>query len=160
MIDKDLNDIIIKSTKDVLEKMTFIDVELKESFVSDNPIKKKECGSYIKFSGKINGIMLLNFSKQFIIQATSSMLGFEDEDIGDDQIEDTGKEIANMIIGNVLSSLDKEKSIANLGIPLYYKDEKPDIFCISEKTKVFIFSYSSMEFEEGEDYIIVELITK
>ncbi|MFP4522803.1 MAG: chemotaxis protein CheX, partial [Fibrobacterota bacterium] len=95
-------------------------------------------------------------SETFVKEATSSMLGLDEEEMTGEVLDDTLKELVNMTIGNIFYRIDNNKSIAELGIPERLKDESslPEV----SNVHIYPFNFISFEAEEGDELkVLVEI---
>jgi CheY-specific phosphatase CheX len=108
------------SISDVLETMFFLsldsfhkDVDIRELWSREkNPI----IAAKLNFSGPLSGYAVFCIPKKPAVSITADFMGKDEEDISDDQINGTVKEIINMIIGNTFSLYDPE-AVFDLGVP-------------------------------------------
>jgi CheY-specific phosphatase CheX len=100
---------------EVLETMFFTIVDFDGISASD---QSYYCDTGIELAGEAQKIVIVfRVNAGFAAMTTAGFLGMAEEQIEADEIEDTMKEMANMVGGNFLSRL-KEKSW-RLGIPSF-----------------------------------------
>ena len=119
MKNKDMTTAMKNSISDVLETMFFMsldypdDVDIHELWSRE---KDPIIAAKLNFSGPLSGYAVFCIPKKSALSITADFLGKDKEDIYDDQINGTVKEIINMIIGNAFSMYDPE-AVFDLGIP-------------------------------------------
>lgn len=158
----DMKEMVITSTSEVLERMAFIDVEIQQPYSAREFVIEKEILGSIAFQGKLDGRLIINCSQQFAREATLNLLGLQENEVTEEQIEDNIKEITNIISGNIFCKINERERIAKLDIPEIHKSG--NIFFISETDTdimVFPFAYSNMSSEdEKDDIFLVEMELK
>jgi len=70
----------------------------------------------LNFSGPLSGYAIFCIPKKSALSITANFMGKDKEEISDDQINDTVKEIINMTIGNTFSTYDPDV-VFDLGVP-------------------------------------------
>ena len=70
----------------------------------------------MNFSGPLSGYAIFCIPKKLAASITADFMGKDEEEISDDQINGTVKEIINMIIGNTFSRYDPDV-VFDLGVP-------------------------------------------
>lgn len=111
---KELNSAAIE----VFGTMYFTPVELladlppKEQWHVDDPYIK----TLIGYSGPLRASLCFYFPRTLAISIAGGFLGIDEEAISDQQLIDTMRESANMIVGNFLGRLDPQGA-CTLGIP-------------------------------------------
>jgi len=156
---QDLNPFVETAVKEVFEKMTFTDVEPLEPYWANSLVLEGDLAGAIDFSGDFSGRLVICCTRPFVVDVTANMLGVDGSEVAEAQVEDTVKELTNMTIGNILSTMDKEKVLAKLAIPTCYFNPKSDLKSDPGKpVLIFPFTYMSLSSENGEtDRIFIEL---
>ncbi|MBW2089164.1 MAG: chemotaxis protein CheX, partial [Deltaproteobacteria bacterium] len=70
----------------------------------------------LSFSGPLCGYAVFCIPKKSALSITADFMGKDEQEISDDQINETIKEIINMIIGNTFSKYDPDV-VFDLGVP-------------------------------------------
>jgi len=119
MKNKDMITAMKNSISDVLETMFFLsldfsnDIDLLELWnTGKNPI----IAAKLSFSGPLSGYAVFCIPKKSALSITADFMGKDEQEISDDQINGTIKEIINMIIGNTFSMYNPDV-VFNLGVP-------------------------------------------
>lgn len=119
MKNKDMTTAMKNSISDVLETMFFLSLD----FSNDLDIhelwdtgKDQIIAAKLSFSGPLSGYAVFCIPKKSALSITADFMGKDEEEISDDQINGTVKEIINMIMGNTFSLYDPEV-VFNLGVP-------------------------------------------
>jgi chemotaxis protein CheY-P-specific phosphatase CheC len=118
------NDVLTTAMKNsissVLETMFFLSLDF---FHNDGDIrelwtmgKDPILAAKLSFSSPLSGYAIFCIPKKLALSITANFLGKDEEDISDDQINGTVKEIINMIIGNTFSMYDPDV-VFDLGVP-------------------------------------------
>jgi len=107
------------SISDVLETMFFLsldfsnDIDLLELWdTGKDPI----IAAKLSFSGPLSGYAVFCIPKKSALSITADFMGKDEQEISDDQIHGTVKEIINIIIGNTFSMYDPDV-VFDLGVP-------------------------------------------
>ena len=100
---------------DVFEKMFYVFLESVGDECSDY-----DMGAAIKFSGAQKGELKILASEGLAKNMVQNLLGLEEKEITERDIEDCIKEAANMICGNYLGRLDQTK-VFDLTIPSFLR---------------------------------------
>ena len=107
------------SISNVLETMFFLPLEF-SSLESAEALRGGEraqmVAASLKFSGPFSGVFYLYLPANMAGYLTSKFLGQKEENITHEQVEETVKEILNMIAGDTFNKLDDHATF-NLGIP-------------------------------------------
>lgn len=118
MISDDLKKQLNEAAAEVFGTMYFTPVELL-SVVPDRGSWRLE-SSYIKaaieYDGPLRGELCFYFPRSLAVSIASGFLGLDSEAITDQQLIDTMREAANMIVGNLLGRID-QGGVCILGIP-------------------------------------------
>jgi CheY-specific phosphatase CheX len=107
------------SISDVLETMFFLsldfsnDIDLLELW---NTGKDPIIAAKLSFSGPLSGYAVFCIPKKSALSITADFMGKDEQEISDDQINGTVKEIINMTIGNTFSMYNPDV-VFNLGVP-------------------------------------------
>lgn len=107
------------SISDVLETMFFLPVDFEDSIHMEeiwNPDKDKIIAAKLNFDGPLSGHCIFYVPEKLAVSITADFMGKKKEDISDNQVKETVKEITNMIAGNTFSLYDSE-TVFNLGVP-------------------------------------------
>jgi len=107
------------SISDVLETMFFLSLDYPHD-VSNNELwntgKDQILASTLNFDGPFSGNTVFCIPKKIALSITADFLGKDEEDVSDDQINGTVKEIINMLTGNTFSIYDPD-TVFNLEVP-------------------------------------------
>ncbi len=101
---------------EVFEKMFFIFLEQ-----STNENNHYDLEAAIDFTGTVKGEVRFFVSDRIARAMVMNMLGINESDINEKEIEDCSKEAVNMICGNFLGKLNDHEQTFDLGIPLYHR---------------------------------------
>lgn len=119
MKNKDMTTAMKNSISDVLETMFFLsldfsnDIDLLELWdTGKDPI----IAAKLSFSGPLSGYAVFCIPKKSALSITADFMGKDEQEISDDQINGTVKEIINIIIGNTFSMYDPDV-VFDLGVP-------------------------------------------
>ena len=107
------------SISEVLEKMFYLPLDFPESKNEKefpNLKTDKTIISRIKFSGPFSGYLLLYIPRELAESLTISFMGIDEDNISQDYVTSTVKEIINMITGNAFRNFD-DQAVFDLGIP-------------------------------------------
>jgi CheY-specific phosphatase CheX len=107
------------SISDVLETMVFLPLDFCDTLnVPElwNMEKDQIIAAKLNFDGPFSGCAVFCIPKRLALSMTAAFMGKDEEDVSDDQVDGTAKEIINMIIGNIFSLYESEATF-NLGIP-------------------------------------------
>ena len=107
------------SISEVLETMFFLPVD-----VSDTDLTKIPCHlendqisvTKLNFSGPFSGSFVLFIPDEFAVSLTADFLGKDVENVSQENVIETSKEIINMIAGNTFAILD-DQAVFDLNIP-------------------------------------------
>ncbi|RZB36340.1 MAG: hypothetical protein SRB2_02165 [Desulfobacteraceae bacterium Eth-SRB2] len=119
MKNKDMTMAMKNSISDVLETMFFLSLDFSNDLdllglwdTGKDPI----IAAKLNFSGPLSGYAVFYIPKKSALSITADFMGKDEQEISDDQIDGTVKEIINMIIGNTFSLYDPE-AVFDLGVP-------------------------------------------
>jgi CheY-specific phosphatase CheX len=107
------------SISDVLGTMFFLPVDFDDSVSMEETWdlnKNKIIAAKLNFDGPLSGHCILYIPEKLAVSITADFMGKEKDDISDNQVKETVKEINNMITGNTFSLYDPE-AVFNLGVP-------------------------------------------
>ena len=107
------------SISEVFEKMFFLPLEYCKSEVMEDVWgsgNKEIFASKLNFSGPFSGHFRFIIPGDLALSITSSFMGMTEDDISQDMITGTVKEIVNMLAGNTFSAYD-EQAVFSLDIP-------------------------------------------
>lgn len=93
------------------------------------------CGS-VSFTGKMNGILYLNFSEKMAKAATGAIMGSDPTSLSLDEISDVVGELTNMVTGNLKSKMTDQGYNCQLTIPSVMAGEKVAIESTQSSIKV------------------------
>ena len=120
MKNKDMTTAMKNSISEVLETMFFLSLDF---FHNDADIrelwtmgKDQIVAAKLNFSGPLSGYAIFCIPKKSALSITADFMGKDEQEISDDQINETIKEIINMIIGNTFSMYDPDV-VFDLGVP-------------------------------------------
>ena len=107
------------SISEVLEKMFFLPLDFTDAG-SPGELWNSEKGeiivSKLDFKGPSSGYFVFFIPEDLALSLTGSFLGRDDEEISQDLINETVKEITNMVAGNTFSIFD-DQAVFDFGIP-------------------------------------------
>jgi chemotaxis protein CheX len=101
----EIDELVKEAVKDVFSTMLGMNAEVDPKADQKQSDEELISGA-VGFTGKITGVVFINTVSRFAKQITSSMLGLSPDEIdGDEMVNDTMGELANMIVGQVKSRL-------------------------------------------------------
>jgi len=107
------------SISSVLETMFFLSLDFSDDIdilelwdTGKDPV----IAAKLSFSGPLSGYAVFCIPKKSALSITADFMGKDEQEISDDQINETVKEIINMIIGNTFSMYDPDV-VFDLGVP-------------------------------------------
>ncbi len=117
-------DLLMKTMKasisEVLEKMFFLPLDVSDAGswfqLWKDPAAEEPIAVRLAFSGLFSGHFLFLIPRTLGTALTADFMGVEKETVAPEQVEETAKEILNMVAGNTFGTLDQE-AIFQLGIP-------------------------------------------
>jgi len=107
------------SISEVLEQMFFLPIDVVDdngegsAMVIDAP---QTIAARVDFDGPSSGVFVLHIPSALAASITADFLGASADELSDEQITGTVKEMLNMLAGNSLSAYDAHASF-NLNIP-------------------------------------------
>ena len=107
------------SISEVLETMFFLPVECFDSIATETLWSEEEdrpTVALLNFYGPFSGSFYLLVPQGLALYLTAKFLGSEAADISQDHVEETAKELVNMIAGNTFTIFD-DRVTFDLGIP-------------------------------------------
>jgi len=107
------------SISEVLEKMFFLPLDfddLNTSISLSNLEDAETLAVKLLFTGSYKGYSILFIPKDLASYVTANFLGKEEDDVKEDDMTGTVREIINMITGNSFSAYDNQ-IVINLGVP-------------------------------------------
>lgn len=110
---KEMKEIMMAAIFDAFERMFYVFLEP----VGDG-CSVYDVGAAIKFSGVIKGELKIFASEGLAKNMVQNLLGVEEKEIKEQDIEDCFKEAANIICGNFLGRFDQTK-VFDLTMPLF-----------------------------------------
>lgn len=114
------------SISDVLETMFFLSLEFEDDVKAEeywNSEKDEIVVTKLNFNGLFSGFFIFIIPNELALSLTANFMGEDEENIHQDQVGDTVKEILNMIAGNIFSNFD-DQVVFDLDIPeLIHFDE-------------------------------------
>jgi CheY-specific phosphatase CheX len=119
MKNKDMIMAMKTSISDVLETMFFLSLDFSDElnlFELWDTEKDPIITSKLSFSGPLSGYAVFCIPKKSALSITADFMGKDEDNISDDQINGTVKEIINMTIGNTFSLYDPD-AVFNLRVP-------------------------------------------
>ena len=107
---------LVDATLEVFASMIFIDIEPQAA--SDEPVSEfaPNITSLIGLAGDMKGILAIHCPEKVALEITSSMLGMDVDDLGEDAKDAIG-EIANMVAGGLKESLATAEKNIEIAIP-------------------------------------------
>ena len=116
---KDMTMAMKTSISNVLETMFFLSLDFSDELdllelwdTEKDPIITAK----LSFSGPLSGYAVFCIPKKSALSITADFMGKDEDNIFDDQINGTVKEIINMTIGNTFSLYDPD-AVFDLGVP-------------------------------------------
>lgn len=119
MENKALKTAMKNSISDVLETMFFLPLDFCDTLIVPelwNIEKDQIIAAKLNFDGLFSGCAVFCIPKKLALSMTADFMGKDEEDVSDDQVDGTVKEIINMITGNTFSMYEPEAAFS-LGIP-------------------------------------------
>jgi len=116
--DSTLSEAVITATTSVFEAMLELKVEPQGTELAQDAAQSSEVISLISFTGDYIGTLATFFSSKSALKASAGMLGMECESVADDDVQDIIGEIANMIAGNVKTTIAPTYGELQLSIPI------------------------------------------
>jgi chemotaxis protein CheY-P-specific phosphatase CheC len=107
------------SISEVLEKMFFLPLDFSDAA---SPADLWDAGGEpliavrLEFEGPISGRFALLIPRKLGSEMCADFMGCAPDEVSTDHVEQTAKEIINMVAGSTFSALDEE-AVFNLGIP-------------------------------------------
>lgn len=119
MDSKVLTTAMMNSISDVLETMFFLpldfsDVVNMQALWGDE--KDQIITAKLSFNGSFSGYCVSYIPKKLAMSITANFMGIDEENISDEHVNETVKEILNMISGNIFSNLDPQE-VFDLAVP-------------------------------------------
>ena len=110
---------MMASISEVLEQMFFLPIDVVEGRNAGNARTvdaHPSIAASIDFDGPSSGVFVLHIPSALAASITADFLGTASDELTEDQITGTVKEMLNMLAGNSLSAYDAQASF-NLKIP-------------------------------------------
>ena len=110
---------MMNSISDVLETMFFLPLDFSEASSAQEiwgNEKDQIVAATLKFGGPFSGYCGFYIHNKLAMSITADFMGIDEENISKEHVNETVKEILNMIVGNVFSSLDPQE-VFNLAVP-------------------------------------------
>ncbi len=159
----DLNKHITEATKKVFEVMATMNIEQRQTSLSDKVELSADVICIITIVGKYHGVIGFFGSKSFTLKTVSNMLKEEQKILTMDVVCDAMGEITNMIAGNAKTALTGKYGEMSLSLPIVMtgndmiiavtKDRtvsKPSVFCTTGDPWLLInFTCDNEEFKIG-----------
>ena len=119
MISEDQRQKLNSAAVEVFGTMYYTPVELLDDIPAEDQwqLEEKYVRTAIDFTGPHESQMRFYFPFSLAVSIAGGFLGQDEADLSQEQINDTMKESANMIVGNFLGRLDPEGA-CKLGIPI------------------------------------------
>jgi len=125
------------SISDVLETMFFLSLDYSDNVAIHelwSTGKGQILASKLNFEGPFSGNTVFYIPKKIALSITADFLGKDENDVFDDQINGTVKELINMLTGNTFSIYDPD-AVFDLEVPEMVKfDDSLKDLSDSEKT--------------------------
>jgi len=116
--------IVIRSTKDVLQRMTALTVIEEIPFVKRNgKLTLRGVTGMVGLAGDCIGMLSLHFSKELALKITSRMLQTPIMEV-DEDVKDAIGELTNMVAGNLKTALSRSGVAFDLSVPSVIIGEK------------------------------------
>lgn len=137
LTEEDVAGYVITATKEVFGTMVMM--ELEDQYPLREPITKFHCSvtGMVGLAGTYTGILSIHCPQQFALRITSSMLGMEVEEVGED-VNDALGEISNMLGGYVKMILSKGGLDLHLSIPTVISGEEYTLNAMADNDCVII----------------------
>lgn len=104
------------SISDVLETMFFMPVDVVTDGVEAGPDHEPGVAVSLTFTGGAEGRFVLEVPLDLAREVSSDFLGMDPDQLGDEDVFGTIKEMVNMLAGNALSLYDPD-TVFSLGLP-------------------------------------------
>lgn len=101
----DLSHTVLRITEDVLETMFYLFPEPVER-VEEEDCTGPTVSAVFRFRGEPSGALLVSLSRQAALTAAANFLALEEADIFPERIDEVVCELANMIGGSLLGSIE------------------------------------------------------
>lgn len=147
----DIGKEIVTGTKDVFSTMLMVELEEGITKVNEKVEIKSNITSMIGLGGGIKGLLAVHCPAAVAQDITSSFLGMDVDDLGDD-VKDAIGEIANMIAGNLKISYSTININVELAIPTSIVGDSFYVSGIADSTRVLV------SFRMGEGTFWVDLM--
>lgn len=131
-----LHTVIAAAAAEVIEKMFYKKIVP----VDEDIIFNFEVVVTISFHGKYDGTFWIILTRELCYELSASFLSMNIEDLDDELVKDTTKEIINMVCGNVLFTFDKQKKF-DITIPSIFVDTHANSQILSMPRKTFPFVF-------------------
>ncbi|ADW18358.1 CheC domain protein [Desulfobulbus propionicus DSM 2032] len=112
----ELEKYLIDATLEVFASMIFIDIEPEASTDAPVSVLDPNLSSLIGLAGDLKGILAIHCPEHVALGITTSMLGMEVTELGED-VKDAIGEIANMVAGGLKVALAANDRKIELAIP-------------------------------------------
>ncbi|WP_136807903.1 chemotaxis protein CheX [Desulfosediminicola flagellatus] len=133
----ELGDKIIDSAKEIFSTMIMMEIEVIGKDIEKNKIMEDSISGVIGLAGTHKGVLAIHLPNKVAMAITSSFLGMEVTEIGED-VEDAIGELANMLGGNVKTSLSEKGRDIELSMPSTISGHKYNFQPTKEVEKVLI----------------------
>lgn len=147
----DIGKEIVNGTKDVFSTMLMVDLEEGDTAVNEKVDITSNITSMIGLGGGIKGLLAVHCPAAVAQDITSSFLGMDVDDLGDD-VKDAIGEIANMVAGNLKISYSTIDINVELAIPTSIVGDSFYVSGIADSTRVVV------SFTMGEGTFWIELM--
>ena len=134
MID-DLDDLVRSAVSEVFATMLSLDLESEPpgSFVKNG---EPHVAGAVGFSGSISGVVYIYSTVTLARRITSGMLGLEEHELdGDEMVNDTVGELANMVVGQLKSRLCDRGLTCVLSVPSIVRGTNFTIEAVSSTSR-------------------------
>lgn len=110
----------------------------------------------ISFTGKMNGILYLNFTDELAKKCSASILGSNPETVTDVEVSDVVGELTNMVTGNLKSKMTDKGYNCQLSIPSVMKS--PQISVKSTQSSIEV--YNEFKIDSLSDLVKVYVFAR
>jgi chemotaxis protein CheX len=147
-----LHELLIKSTADVFETMSFLDVVAQPDIKDNQVLENLQVSAMVSLAGEISGYLAMHCTRSFAVQCVEIMADGQTE-LLEKEWGDTVCEIANMIAGSFKRHMSPVLDLFEISLPtlfcsdghrLYYVGAKEDFprylipFSVSDEPEFYI----------------------
>jgi chemotaxis protein CheX len=109
---------LVDITGELFEKMVGLKLEKCEGAYEDLfKASKTDISAFVGISGTAPGIIAVHSSRTLAKKTTAGMLGMQESELSDGEVNDGFGEVANIIAGNIKKELESQKAEMKLSLP-------------------------------------------